>query len=211
MYPYTFSTLKSRLNGRVQNRLGVIVDLDATVVDAVQEVYTAVDLRSAKRRHLLDTHVGGSFLGPSDIKQEKIIDLRGENIDQFSLYRLFENQWHDRPIHEALAVDTYNGAKFLRSNLPDDLLLNKYLHYYSVFAWLDSQNDKFIYLPKEDSILVAEDDELPLFFAKLDEFMFRELDEIEKALEAEARFTNLAEAYQIKNPSEALLLQNYYH
>lgn len=210
MYPYTFANLKARLNGRIQNRAGVLVDIDSTVTDAVQEVYGRVDLRSAKRRFFLEVLAGDVWAGPPDIKEEKIIDLRGEDIDQFSLYRLFENQWHDRPIRDALAVDTHNGAKFVRSNLPVDLLRHKYLHYYSIFAWLNDQEGRFVYLPTEEAYLVAEDDELPMFFAKLDEYLFRELDEVEKALEAEARFTRLAEEYQIKNPSEALLVQNYY-
>lgn len=82
---YTRADLRSALNRRLHNKLGILSDPNATINDAVREVTSRVDLRSMKRKAVLAPNLFNEiwqYSWPSDAKARKIIGLQRQDMER---------------------------------------------------------------------------------------------------------------------------------
>lgn len=79
MPTYQYSDIKSAVNTRIHNKIGMLADIRGTINLAAKEVFAVVDLRSAKRQAGLAPNLFSDFYDyncPSDVKGIKAVDLQ---------------------------------------------------------------------------------------------------------------------------------------
>lgn len=78
---YTKNDLKTRINAGIKGKIGVLVNADDTINQAVREVVTEADLRSTRRMVTLQPGVFDglyTYPAPVDLKAQKILSLRDQ-------------------------------------------------------------------------------------------------------------------------------------
>ncbi len=139
---YTQTQLKTDINKGIQGKIGMLIDAQDTMNFTVRNVFTEMDLRSAKRRQNLSPELFNGIFEygqPSDMKSNKIIDLPPQakngsggffltTAEEFRRTRGVQTRptdihhshgGHNNPIQfnignqGEIAVDEYNGQKVL--------------------------------------------------------------------------------------------------
>lgn len=138
---YTRADLKSRINGGIQGKIGMLVSDEELMNEVVRDVYSVLDLRSAKRRTTLTPDLYNGIFEyncPSDLKATKIIDIPAQakrhdgeffmttpeqfrtkiGIRENSSYDYNDNYNYNNyfPYPGAIAIDDYNGQRVLLIN-----------------------------------------------------------------------------------------------
>jgi hypothetical protein len=88
MPTYTRADLKARINAGIKGKLGVLVDADQTINDAVRAVNSETDLRSTRRMVTIEPGVFDdvfAYPAPVDIKGQRIVSLHNQ-ADNNSVY-----------------------------------------------------------------------------------------------------------------------------
>jgi|WetSurMetagenome_2_1015567.scaffolds.fasta_scaffold153146_2 hypothetical protein len=91
MPQYIYADLKSAITGRLHNQLDQMVDVRVALNNAVREVFSENDLRSAKRKSVLAPNLFTDiyqYACPSDLKHQKIVGIQPQTMD-----RTKENRW----------------------------------------------------------------------------------------------------------------------
>lgn len=129
---YSRSVLKTALNGRIHNKQGLLYNVDTTINNAVKEVFANVDIRSSKRKSTLSPKLYDKvydYSTPSDLKGNKIVDLRPQTDDRERMTEwdlVTPEDFDRRKAGESnlITVDDRDFIKKLRisAELDDDLL-----------------------------------------------------------------------------------------
>ena len=118
---YTRSDLKSRINAGIQGKIGMLVSSEDLVNEVVRNLFSRVDLRSAKRRATLTPNLYNGIFEyncPSDLKANKIIDIPAQarrHDGEFSLTTPEEFRTTEGRVGD-IAIDDYNGQRVLLIN-----------------------------------------------------------------------------------------------
>ena len=117
---YTQADFNSRLNGRIQNKIGMLVSPQETMNDAVGEVLSDFSIRTSRRKASL---VPNLFNGeyeyslPSDLKGYAIIDIPQQAARSDGEFNLVPSQVFDTNKKSGdIAIDHYNGTGVLKIN-----------------------------------------------------------------------------------------------
>lgn len=116
---YTLSNLKSRVNAKILGKKDMLLDFDATLNDAVSEVFSENDMRSARRKARLTPNLFNdvyTYAAPSDISGSKIINLPPQvTTNTYGEFHLTSSEQFDRLRKpNMIALEEYNGLKFLK-------------------------------------------------------------------------------------------------
>lgn len=79
MATYTRAFLKGRLNAGLKGKMGMLINVDDTINEAVRMVYSDVDFRSAKRASSVPPNLFSeiyTYPAPIDLKGQSIVDIR---------------------------------------------------------------------------------------------------------------------------------------
>lgn len=91
MPTYTRAELKARINAGIKGKLGVLVDVNETINDAVRAVNSETDLRSTRKMMAIEPGIFDEVLAypaPIDLKGQKIISLQNQ-ADNNNVYHGF--------------------------------------------------------------------------------------------------------------------------
>lgn len=117
---YTQSDLQSRINARVQGKIGILISAQEMMNGAVRELKSKVDLRSAIRKATLSPNLYNGIFDytcPSDLQADKIIDIPAQAIRADGEWQLTPAEEFDRQngkIPGLIAIDTFNGTRVLK-------------------------------------------------------------------------------------------------
>lgn len=124
---YTRAQLKSRINGGIQGRMGILVDMDQTCNDAVREVLNQIDISSTLRSYTLAPKLFNGiydYAAPSDLKSNNVTDIPPQVKRADGQWYLVSPEEFDRTKSykkAQIALDQYNGISILKiaTNLDD--------------------------------------------------------------------------------------------
>lgn len=127
---YTRANLKSRLNGGIQGRIGILVDSDDTCNDAVREVANQIDISSLLRTYTLSPKLFNGvydYPAPPDLKSNNITDIPPQVKRSDGQWFLVSPEEFDRTkdyIKGQVALDQSNGIDTLKiaTNLDDQVI-----------------------------------------------------------------------------------------
>lgn len=116
---YTRANLKARVNANIHGKIGMLVDDEATLNDAVRE-YLKLDPRSTRRKTALTPNLYNGifeYAAPSDLDGQKIIDIPAQAKREDGQFFLIPTEEFDRAHPKgAIAIDDYNGTRILKIN-----------------------------------------------------------------------------------------------
>lgn len=121
---YTRAQFKSRINAKIQNRIGMLVSANDMMNEVVRKTFAEMDLRSAKRRATLTPDLSEEFFEyncPADLKGNKIIDIPAQAKDtsndaDFYLTTPEEFRRHNGTRKGEIAIGDFNGQRVLYIN-----------------------------------------------------------------------------------------------
>jgi hypothetical protein len=117
---YTRAQLKTRMNAGIHGKIGMLIDEDETVNNAVREVAGSVDLRSARRRASLSPNLFNGIFDyacPADLKAYSIIDIPALAARQDGSFNLVPTEEFEiKKAAGAIAIDDYNNVRILKIN-----------------------------------------------------------------------------------------------
>lgn len=117
---YTRSQLKSRVNAGIQNKIGLLINVDDTLNEAVREVLTEIRIRSTRRKAaLVPNLLTGSFeyAVASDLHGLGIIDIPAQAKREDGEFNLVPTeQWTRAAKRGDIAIGDYNGQRVLYIN-----------------------------------------------------------------------------------------------
>jgi len=115
---YTRTALKGRINAGIKNKIGILIDENETVNQAVREVIRDIDLRSTKRRSALSPALFNDideYAAPTDLKDQKVVDIAYQvnrsKLDEF--YLVPTSEFSRRRDNRAIAVDDRDAIRKL--------------------------------------------------------------------------------------------------
>lgn len=125
---YTRADLRSAINRRIHNKLGIMSDPNATINDAVREVVATTDLRTMKRRSQLAPNMFEGiwqYQWPADAKGRKIIGLQPQDQerdwdDNWSLVDDEEFDLYKQSRHNMLSFSHIDGVTRLLISLNEE-------------------------------------------------------------------------------------------
>ena len=118
-FVYTRADLKSRVNANIHGKIGMLVDDEATLNDAVRE-YLKIDPRSTRRKSALTPNLYNGvyeYAVASDLDGYKLIDIPAQAKREDGQFFLIPSEEFDR-VHPkgAIAIDDYNNTRILKIN-----------------------------------------------------------------------------------------------
>jgi hypothetical protein len=125
-FNYTRSQLKTRMNGGIQGKQGLLLSVDETINSGLRKLYGSVDLRSAKRNAVITNKVFNGifdYQAPSDLKSYAVIDILPQaysirqRYPELYLTTTIEFNRFNRP--GSIAVEDYNGSRLLKFSTPN--------------------------------------------------------------------------------------------
>ena len=123
---YTFSQLKSDINGKIKGKIGILVDEISTINQGVRQVMSDIDLLTTRRRTRLTPNLFSGiyeYAAPTDLKGYGVITIQNQKFNKSKEWNLvpFE-QFLRRQDNNTLAISDYDGIRklFLNSNFDDD-------------------------------------------------------------------------------------------
>jgi len=115
---YTQATFQSRLNAKIQGKIGMLVSPQETMNDAVREVNSDFDLMSLRRRSVLSPNLFNGifdYLCPTDLKGNAIIDLPSQAKRSDGVFNLVPPEVFETNAQNGdIAIDSFNGTKILK-------------------------------------------------------------------------------------------------
>lgn len=115
---YTRSDLKTRMNAGIQGKIGMLIDADDTVNEAVRNVFSKVDLRSARRRATLTPSLFNGIFDytcATDLKAYGIIDVPAQaKRDDGAFFLIPPTEFDIKKPAGAVAIDDFNGVRSLK-------------------------------------------------------------------------------------------------
>lgn len=124
-FTYTQADLQAEMNRGIQNRQGLLSNVQQTLNASVREVLSEIRIRSTRRKVLLVPNMlNGVFeyVCPSDLQASDIIDIPAQAKRYDGEFTLVPSeQFARRPRKGDIAIDDFNGIRVLRidSNTPD--------------------------------------------------------------------------------------------
>lgn len=117
-FTYTQTTFNSRLNGKIQGKIGMLVSAQETMNDAVRQVNSDFDLMSLRRRSVLSPNLFNGiydYLCPTDLKGGAIIDLPAQATRADGEFNLVPSEKFETNAKDGdVAIDSFNGTKVLK-------------------------------------------------------------------------------------------------
>ena len=119
---YTRAKLKSRINAGIQGKIGMLVSDEDLMNEVVRDVFSVLDLRSAKRKAILTPDLYNGIFEyncPTDLKATKIIDIPGQaKRSDGEFFLTTPEQFRTKNGEGAgnIAIDDYNGQRVLLIN-----------------------------------------------------------------------------------------------
>lgn len=122
MPSYTYSNLKTAVNNKIHNKIGVVQDVRSILNEGVRDVVSEIDLRSTIRRASLSPNLFDDvfqYAAPSDLKDDAIIDIRAQ------VHRSKSEQWELTTPYDfdTRKNDNENLVAVRREGLVDKLLI----------------------------------------------------------------------------------------
>jgi len=75
---YSYDDVKSAVNSRLHNKIGVSDSIRASLNTAIRQVWAEVDIQSSKRRSALSPRLFENvytYTAPTDLKGKRIVDI----------------------------------------------------------------------------------------------------------------------------------------
>lgn len=121
-FTYTRDDLKTRINAGLKGKIGILIDENDTINQAVRDVNNLMDLRSAKRRVLiapgLFTDIN-SYPCPVDLNGQAIIDINPQDDSRAKnseYYLVTPEEFYRRKDDRAIAIDNRDSLTRLLIN-----------------------------------------------------------------------------------------------
>lgn len=131
MPAYTRSDLRQRINAGIKNKIGILINSESTINDAVRQVVSDLDLRSTKRKAKLTPNLFTNifeYVQPTDMKEMALIDLVPQAFkeNQKTDYQLVPpTEFYNRSHEDVIAIQNYDFTRRLLINtkVSDDNLI----------------------------------------------------------------------------------------
>jgi len=118
---YSYDDVKSAVNSRLHNKIGVSDSIRASLNTAIRQVWAEVDIQSSKRRSALSPRLFENvytYTAPTDLKGKRIVDIRPQIKDTGKpewLMVTSEQFERNKTSHDnLLAIDDYDDVRKLR-------------------------------------------------------------------------------------------------
>lgn len=118
---YTRAQLRSKVNGNIKNKGGILVDFNETLNTAARSVLDEVDLRSTKRKTTLSPNLFNEvyqYAAPADLKGLKVISVAPQVNRERNAEVAFvlPDEFHRRLDRRAVAVDDRDAVRKILAN-----------------------------------------------------------------------------------------------
>lgn len=117
---YTYSQLKSDVNGKIKGKIGVLIDVRSTLNQAAREVFSQIDLVSSRRKMALIPNLFSrefQYAAPTDLKGYALINIQPQTLRRQRSYDLVASeQFFSNPLPNTVAVDDHDFMRTLLIN-----------------------------------------------------------------------------------------------
>lgn len=133
MFTYNRAYLKSRINAKIQNRMGMMVSENDFIDEVVRQVNMDVDLSTMRRKASLVPnlfHGPMQYAAPSDMSSNGIIDIPQQaKREDGSFYFVPSEEFYTHGRRGEIAIDKFNGLAYLliNSRVDDKHVILSYL------------------------------------------------------------------------------------
>jgi hypothetical protein len=123
---YTRSAFKQKINAGIKGKIGMLIDADELMNQAVREVISDTDLRSTRRKAAISPKLFSDFYdyaAPSDLKAYGIIDIPAQVKRGDETWDLVPSEEFDRNKElGTIAVDSFDGRNVFKisADIDDD-------------------------------------------------------------------------------------------
>lgn len=118
---YTYADLKSKVNGNIKGKIGVLLDARATLNAGVREVVSDIDLSSTRRRAQLTPKLFSNvfeYAAPADIKGNAIVGIQDQTDRRKIDYQLVTaEEFQIRRDQNIIALDDSDNIKKILVNV----------------------------------------------------------------------------------------------
>lgn len=125
MPTYTYSQLKSDINGKIKGKLGILIDPRSTINQGVRQVSADLDLLTTRRRTALTPNLFNGlyqYTCPADLKGYSIISIQNQKFSRTPFWSLVPyEQFMRRQDPSTIAISDYDGIRtiFIQSEVDD--------------------------------------------------------------------------------------------
>jgi hypothetical protein len=219
---YSYLQLKSRINGGIKGKIGILVDERETINAAVREVLSGCDLRSSRRRTLLTPILSEDtldYVAVADLKDYGIINLIPDSSTVRADYRLVPSEEiRRRKEVGTMAIEDNDLGRtiLIASGGSNANGIGYRVQYYSKYAWyITDPNDLDEIIRQEnsksnDDKLILDTTEFDMVVQKGIELAGPEVDEFDASDRAAEKYRVMRDEYYKNNPSEALSIISTY-
>jgi hypothetical protein len=115
MPTFTRADLKARVNAGIKGKVGVLVDADAVINDAVRSVNTDIDLRTSRRKTSIEPGIFDEVLAypaPTDLKARRLVSIRNQAQENATYhgYNLVPYEQFNQKLGVAGDMETYTDT-----------------------------------------------------------------------------------------------------
>jgi len=202
MAEFTYLQLRSRINGGIKGKIGILVNDRETINDAVRQVVHDVDLRSMIKNETLNPNLDSDtteYDYPDGMKPYGFIDIIPTTDEREVEYQLTTQDDFYRSGSNMVAISEEGTSKLLiRTDLDDD---TSTIRFYSEKPWKNISDEYLVDSTSNDDVLEVGSDEFNLFVQKGIEIAGTEADEMEASDRAKLKYQEDKRAYEMRNPS----------
>jgi hypothetical protein len=126
MPTYTYSQLKSDVNGKIKGKIGVLVNPRSTINQGVRQAFSEIDFLTSRRKTQLTPNLFSGvfeYAAPSDLKGYGIITIQNQTFAPSKPWGLVPyEQFLRRQDLNTIAVSDYDGVRkiMLNASVDDD-------------------------------------------------------------------------------------------
>lgn len=122
---YTYSQLKSDINGKIKGKIGILIDARSTINQGVRQVLADLDLITTRRKTPLSPNLFNGlfqYTCPTDLKGYSIISVQNQKFTRTPFWSLVPyEQFMRRQDQNTISISDYDGLRtvFIKSDVSD--------------------------------------------------------------------------------------------
>jgi hypothetical protein len=204
MADYTYLQLRTRINGGIKGKIGILVNDRETINDVVRQVVEDIDLRSMIRNEDLSPDLSSDtkeYDYPTGMKNYALIDVLPKDTSKKSgEYQLTIQEDFCRGGSGVIAVSEEGTSKLL-INSAESADTESIVRFYSNLPWKNIAGEYIVDSTSNDDVLSIDPAEFNLFVQKGIEIAGSEVDEMEASDRAKIKYLEDKRSYEMRNPS----------